>query len=448
MMKFPYSLLLCALFFFSCISDEFTVGDNLVSVNGRSMVIENVTVELSTHLGDSSVTTGLSRIFEGRYHSSDYGTITAHSYFDFNPPGYSLSEFGSGAISTVRFDSISLILQYDDYSYGDTTKTQTINIYKLLQNIEPDESAQLYNTSSVQAESEPWITHRFNRPSQYWENDSILELRLPDEFGLELMELMQSQSELLDSYDNFKSWFRGIKLSPSTEDEGAVNSFVANDNYPLMRFYYSVPGASTIEEKHIDMTINSSSAFSQVETDRSNTLLATLSQNSPLSSAETENRVYLQGLAGIYAKVSFPDLNEILKLGDYVILSSAILYVYPVLGTYNAFSPLPANLALNYLDESGKAIDIYADPSTTTVQSGSLVEDYIYNKNTYYAFDITSYLQYELGLIGVYKSALQLSLEDTDNSNSLKSLVFGDSSYSNTDNRVRLIIHLIVYDRY
>ena len=90
------------------------MGDNLVSVNVRSMAFENVTVELSTHLGDSSVTTGLSRIFEGRYHSSDFGTITAHSYFDFNPPGYSLSEFGSVAISTVRFDSISLILQYDD----------------------------------------------------------------------------------------------------------------------------------------------------------------------------------------------------------------------------------------------------------------------------------------------------------------------------------------------
>lgn len=439
-MKFLPCFLLCVLFLGSCMSDDFSVGNNLVSVKGRSMLIEDCTVALETHLSDSSVTTGLSRVFEGKYNSSDFGVITAHSYFNFNPPNYNTSEFGSNATVTVKFDSISLILKYDDFSYGDTTQMQTLNIYKLKQIIELDEKSQLYSTSSVPAETDPWVSYQFNRPEEHWDNDSTLELRLPDEFGLELVTLMQTQSNLLETYENFLTYFKGIKLSPGINDNAAVNSFVLNDEYPIIRLHYTTIGAVTTEENKIDMTVNTSTAFSQIETDRSNTLLHSLSNSNPLTSVETDNKVYLQGLTGLYTKLNFPDLNEILKLGDQVIISSAILYVFPVSGTYNDFTPLPANLSLNYLNEEGKAIDIYIDASTTSVQSGTLVEDKIYNRNTYYAFDVTSYLQYELGMIGMYKSSLQLFLDDTEKNNTLKSLVLGDSSFSTEENRVKLII--------
>ncbi|WP_298646933.1 DUF4270 family protein [uncultured Proteiniphilum sp.] len=445
-MKFVFCFLLSTIFFVSCINDNFSVGDNLARVSGRNILIEDCTVELETHHSDSSVTTGLSRIFEGKYNSSDFGIITAHSYFDFNPPSYSRSEFGSDANVIVKFDSISLILRYDNFSYGDTTRIQTMNIYKLNQIIELDEKNQLYTTSSVPAGADPWVTYQFNRPTEYSENDSILELRLPDEFGLELVNLMQTQSDLLETYDNFRTYFKGIKLSPGTSDNAAVNSFLLDEEYPVIRLHYTTIGAVTTEENKIDMTVNTSTAFSQIEADRSNTLLHSLGYNNPLPSAETDNKVYLQGLTGLYTKLSFPDLNEILKRGKHVIISSAILYVYPVSGTYNDFTPLPVNLSLNYLDENGKSMDIYVDPSTTAVQSGTLVEDKIYSKNTYYAFDITTYLQYELGMIGMYKSSLQLSLDDTEKDNTLKSLVLGDSSFSNEENRIKLIIYAIVYD--
>lgn len=445
-MKFLPCFLLCTLFFGSCISDDFSVGDNLVSLKGKNLLIEDCTVALETHLSDSSVTSGLSRVFEGKYNSPDFGKITAHSYFNFNPPGFNESEFGSDATVTVKFDSISLILRYDTFAYGDTTLTQTINIYKLKQVIELDYKSQLYTTSSVTADETPWVTCQFNRPEEHWDNDSTLEIRLPDEFGLALISLMHAQSDLLDSYENFLTYFKGIKLSPGIDDNAAVNSFVINSEYPVIRLHYTTIGAVTTKENKIDMTVNTSTAFSQVEADRSNTILHSLSYSNPLTSEETNHKVHLQGITGLYAKLSFPDLNEILKLGSQIIISSAILYVYPISGTYNDFIPLPANLTLNYLNEEGKAIDIYIDPNTTSVQSGALIQDKIYGKNTYYAFDVTSYLQYELGLTGMYKSSLQLFLDDTEKNNTLKSLVLGDSSFSNEENRVKLIISAIVYD--
>lgn len=431
----------------SCISEDFSIGSNLTSVEGRTVLLEDYSVSLETHLSDSTVTNDLSKVFEGRYISSDFGVIAAHSYIDFDPPSYSTVDFGSSAINEVRFDSITLILKYDSYSYGDTTKLQTMNIYRLQESIVADESDQLYTTSSFRVEKNPWVTKRFLRPNEHFENDSTLEVRLPDEFGLDLIDLMDSQSDLLGSYENFNTYFKGFKISPSADDDAVVNSFVIDEDYPIIRIYYSTIGSSTEEGKTVDLNVNTSVAFSQIETDRSGTPLEALDyRNTSLSSSETGNKVFLQGLTGLYAKLTFPDLNEILKLGDYVIISSATLYVRPVLGSYSSFTPLPESMSLNYLNEEGKPSDIYVDASTTTVQSGELVEDMIYNKNTYYAFDVTSYIQYEVGLSGMYKSALQLSLEDTDFSTSLKSLVLGDQSFSNEDNRIFLTIYAIIYD--
>ncbi len=442
----PLSCLLFAVFLVSCIGDKFSVGDNLLQVNGRNMLIEDRAIELTTYQNDSAVTTGLNRIFEGKYTSPDFGVITAHSYFDFTPPSYSRAEFGPEAGVIVRFDSISLVLKYDNFSYGDTTRVQTIHVHRLNQNITLDDKNQLYSTSSIAAEADPWATRRFYRPMEYWENDSTLEIRLPDEFGLELIELMHSQSDLLETYDNFRTYFKGIKLSPGITDDAAVNSFLLDEEYPVIRLHYTTIGAVTTEENKIDMTINASTAFSRIETDRSNTPLNALSSLNPLPSSETGNTAYLQGLTGIYAKLSFGDLNELLQLGDHVIISSAILYVFPTRGTYNDFTPLPANLSLNYLDENDKPLDIYTDPETTTVQSGTLVEDKIYDRGTYYAFDITSYIQYEIDAIGMYKSSLQLSLAESEKNNTLKSLLFRDSSIDGEENRIQLIIYAIVYD--
>lgn len=445
-MRLLCCFLFSIVFFVSCINDQFSVGNNLVTVNGRNVLIEDCTIELETQLGDSSVTSGLSRILTGRYNSPDFGTITAHSYFDFNPPVYSTTEFGANASASVRFDSISLILKYDTYIFGDTSKVQSIDIYKLQEIIELDDKNRLYTTSSFLTEADPWVSYRFERPKERWVNDTTLELRLPDAFGLELIDLMKSKSDSLDSYKDFLNYFKGIKISPVHNEDAAVNSFVLNSNFPAIRLYYTTFGVFDKEENTIDMTVNTGTAFSQIEADRSNTILQPLRYNNPLPSLQTGNKVYLQGLTGLYTKMSFPDLNEILKMGKNVIISSAILYVYPVSETYGDFTPLPANLVLNYLDESGKPMDLYEDSGSTTVQSGSLVESGIFEKKAYYAFDISTYLKYELGSFGMYKTSLQLTLGSTEKNGTLKSLVLGDSSFPNSDNQIKLIIYAIIYD--
>ncbi|SHE78319.1 DUF4270 family protein [Dysgonomonas macrotermitis] len=445
-MRYIICSIVCFLSIVSCINDKFSVGDNLTSVTGRSLIIDTCTVELHTQLADSSVTSGLSKVFEGKYNTGDLGTITTHAYFDFNQPSYSTSEFGSNATVAVKFDSISLILKYDDFRYGDTTQVQTLNIYKLKQIIELDDDDKLYSTNSVPSESEPWVSYKFNRPTKFYENDSTLEIRLPDEFGLELMRMMHAQSDSLDTYENFQKYFKGIKLSPGANDNATVNSFVIDDSYPVIRLYYRTISSSSTE-KYMDLNVGTSTAFSQIEVDRSNTVLSPINyKNNSLNSKDCENKAYIQGIIGLSAKINFPYINEMLKMSKYVVISQAYLYAYPVLGSYNDFTPLPQELSLNYFDENGKAMDIYVDQTTSAVQSGTLVEDKVYNKNTYYAFDITSYLKQEIEAIGMNKTSLQLQLSDEDTSGTLKSLVIGDPKYSNENNRIRLVIYFITYD--
>ncbi len=432
-------------FFSSCVNDNFSVGDNLVSPSARNILIDTSTVELYTGLSDSAVTSGLSRIFMGRYVATDFGTIMAESYLMFSNPSYSTSEFGSEATVRVKFDSISLILKYDDFHYGDTTQIQTINLYKLKKIIELDDKSQLYNTSSIATDTDPWVSYRFKRPTELSQNDSLLEVRLPDDFGLELIRMMQAQSDTLDSEDNFQRYFKGLRLSSGNTDNASINAFELGDSYPVIRLYYHAYGVSSVE-KSMDITASTTTAFSHIEQDRSSTLLAPLSlKNQYISSDETENKLYLQGLTGLYIKLRFPYINNLLKMGSFVNISTAYLYVYPVKGTYNAFTPLPADLALNYLDENGKPMELYVDGTTTAVQSATLQEDKIYNKDTYYAFDISTYIESELGQFGVNSTTLQLQLNETDNANTLKSLVIGDSKHS--ENRIKLVIYFVVYDK-
>lgn len=446
-MKYTFYILILLLTstYTSCISDDFSIGDNLVEIKSRTVLVDTCSIQLYTGISDSTVTSGLERLFIGRYTSADFGTITANAYMMFNTPSYNSSDFGSEATVSIRFDSITLILKYDDYHCGDTTQTQTLNLYKLKSIIELDDKSKLYNTSFIASEDTPWVTRSYTRPTKTSSNDTILEIRLPNEFGEELIQLMQTQSDTLNESANFQRYFKGLKISSGNSDNVLINSFTVSSAYPVIRLYYHALGVSS-QEKTLDLNVDESTAFTQIENDRSQTFLAPLNyKNNEISSLDTQNMLYLQGLTGLSVKMRFPYINDILQVADFVKVSAAYLYVYPVLGTYSAFNPLPSSLLLNYLDESGKAMDIYVDGTSTTLQSGVLVEDKIYNKNTYYAFDVSSYLSTELGAIGINKTSLRLQLTEDDQAKTFKSLVFRDSQKE--DNKVKLLIYYVVYDK-
>ena len=144
-------ILLFAMTVFSCGTDsdagEFVVGSDYLALSNKVVLIDTVSVEMSTINFDSLVTSNQSRILVGNYDDPIYGKVKSNSYFQLASSSYALMSGGSDTETTnYVFDSISMILKYDNYYYGDTTKVQTFNIHRLLQKVKPNtEDNNFYN---------------------------------------------------------------------------------------------------------------------------------------------------------------------------------------------------------------------------------------------------------------------------------------------------------------
>ena len=142
-MKYILFLILFISLFTSCQTDnaegEFVVGSDYLSINNKVILIDTLTVNVSTINIDSLVTSNQSRILIGNYTDPIFGKVTSESYLKLTPDNYSIGSSDSDT-QTVKyvFDSIAMILKYDRYSYGDTTKTQTITTHQLTQKVKPN----------------------------------------------------------------------------------------------------------------------------------------------------------------------------------------------------------------------------------------------------------------------------------------------------------------------
>ena len=99
-----------------------------------------------------------------------------------------------------------------------------------------------------------------------------------------------------------------------------------------------------------------------------------------------------------------------MQQGTQVEIESALLKIYPEQGTYSDYNTLPDSLYLYIADENNVVTDAVTDYLGSEVQRGTLSEDNTFNENTYYYFDVTQFMQEELGAFGMYKHNLQLVL--------------------------------------
>ena len=89
--------------------------------------------------------------------------------------------------------------------------------------------------------------------------------------------------------------------------------------------------------------------------------------------------------------------------------------------------------------------DAVKDYLGNEVQSGVLEKDDTYSENTYYYFDITTFLQEELGASGMYKHSLQLVFDEDTYIQTFRNLTFRDQQGSSP---VTLQLTFKVYESY
>ena len=428
---------------FSCGTDsdagEFVVGSDYLALSNKVVLIDTVSVEMSTINFDSLVTSNQSRILVGNYEDPIYGKVKSNSYFQLSSSSYALMSGGSDTETTnYVFDSISMILKYDNYYYGDTTKVQTFNIHRLLQKVKPNtEDNNFYNNSALSYSDESLGTISYKpRPI---EKDSI-NIKMSSAFGAALFQKLKKR-EITD-FDSFNEYLKGLVLVPATSNSASVIGF--NVSTSKVRMYYSKYQANTEETPYIvDFTISDATKqFNSISLDKTGTIIQNLPvSTSKLSSSLTNHQGFIQSGTGVACRIDFPNIKQLKYLSEKGAIVDAQLVLRPVNNSYSEQYPLADSLKIYVGDNLNRISASLVNSAGTSVFGILNKKSDEFNENIGYLIPIGNFLQKEMLKQSDSRSSLILTLPGI--SKTVNRIVLGDQKHLN--NKILLKIYYISY---
>ena len=421
----------------SCQDENSSLGQNLVETSFRNIVTDTCTVKFSTILVDSLSTLGDSICQIGTYKDSIWGKIKASYIAEIK-----MNSFTPDLSHSYVFDSLTLVLQPSGHFWGDTLTAQRMYIHELKRPITLNEDEKLYNTSDTPYEEEALGHFNFQA---FPKKKKTVEVRLPDDFGTRLFEDMMAEKEVFDTQENFRNYLPGLAFV-SDENGNCITGFEVSDSAFHLKMYYHSFGNNRTDHE-LEMNINRSYAYTKIAHDRTGSSIEKLNTGGALyalPSEQTNHRTYLQGLTGIYNSIEFPHLNNLMAQGDIVSIESATLYLYPLKGSYGIVDELPSTLQLYIADEKNNTVDQIYDNMGTSIQNGSLTTDDVHKRDAFYSFDLTTFLQNNLGTWGQNRQKLFLILGNDNFLCTLNHVVFTNDRREE-QRQSKLEVHYKIY---
>jgi len=443
MYKFLF-LIFSGLLIISCDSDvdagEFVVGADYLALKNKVISIDTLTLDVSTVKLDSLVTSSESRILVGNYDDPLFGKVKSDSYFQVSTDYYNLYSKNSDTDATgYVFDSIAMIMRYDEYYFADTTKVQTLNIHRILKNFKPNvNDNSFYNNSSLSYDETSLGTITY-RPKPIGK-DSI-NIKLDNEFGKELFNKFKN-NEIADSAE-FTEYLKGFVIKSSSATSSSVIGFNTSS---VLRLYYSKGTGNTEESEDnykMDFTIaDVSKQFNAVSSDR----LGTFIQDLPLSkialpSVYTGNKGFIQSGTGIACRVDFPNIKQFKYLSEKGAIVDAKLIMKPVKNSYSVMFPLPEKLSVYVVDNLNRIKTTLTNASGETVTADLYKDTDEFNENTAYEISLGAFLQKEMLKESDSKSGLLFTLPTL--SKVVDRVVLSDQA--SKENKMKLQIYYITY---
>ena len=365
------------------------LGNSTVASPTDIYFTDSVTVSMATVIIDSLPTNGQGIQLVGMYDDALLGLTEAQSYFQVAPQGR--LELDENSV----FDSLALILHYQDYYYGDTLAAQTLQILRVIEEYQPDEGTLYYNTTDLKTHQTPLAEFTFQpRPNQ---RDSLV-IPLDPKLGQRFFQLaLDNDDRLLETAD-FLEYFRGISLK-STNTQ-AVLSFSSGDAGCYLELYYHQLGETIEQRQHRFPVFSEESQFNRITSNREQTLLRDLTlQKEAVNAPLTDQQSYVQAGVGVMTRLQFPYLQNLIKQGNLFIIS-AELEIKPVTATGDDQRPLPASLILSQTDAFNALGAVLNQDFSDQPQVAPLQLDQEFGIDTYYRFSLTEYLDNELFLQG------------------------------------------------
>jgi hypothetical protein len=424
-----------------CEKTNIQFGEQYVDNNySNILLVDSITPALSTVFKDSVPSSQTGTALAGGYSDPSFGKIAARSFLQLVPATNALPDL----LPNAQYDSLVLLMKCNGSACGDTTSATTYLINEVSGDIAlPEGQYSFYNTSSFPVYTTPLGSRTVTiRPLA---GDSA-NIPLPDSKGTVLFDMLRRKSDTLKTNSIFTSYFKGINIS-AAGNSNVINGF--RDSV-VMRLYYHETGLYR-NNKYFDFTLGSKSLqFNNISYDRSSTPVAVLnSNNREAGSAQTGNAGYSQPATGLYMKIGFPTIRNLLQRTDYVKMVKAELIVRPVVKSFGNGFPLPPQLVAattDALNEPGAPL-MLASAAGTVTQLGNLFIDNLYSANTNYTYDVTTYLQQQISLTGYNQNGLLLIPPADSRHNSLNRLVAGDTKNPDAGSRIQLRLYYISITR-
>ena len=383
----PYTCLLLLLTFFSCESDPFTftVGEEFVDPTTTVVVVDTFSIELSTMKLDSFRTNGMGTILVGSYNDTLTGLISSKSYVQFGlPESYIIQD-------DEIYDSISLILAYNDYYVGDTMMTQTVFLHQLSEDLESDPQGNIYNTTSFSYQSEYCGSSHFEpRPLQ---GDSLA-ISLDKELGRRIFDYLNGDISEDVTTSGFQDYFKGLVLVPSDNAGNSMLGFSASDSSLHLKIHTHIDGTEKQENEIILPLANSWQQYNQITCDwSSNLILGDITQEDVIPASLTNDIAFMQCGLGLHTKVLFPSLEYITELKN-TILIKALLFFEPI--ELSSCDPQTMDELRIFSSNNFGELDYVLTDEEGFDLTAEFNLDNQYNEETYFVFDITPYLLHEI----------------------------------------------------
>ena len=341
--------LLISLFILGSCKNEGAVGPGVIPGTVSGALVDSSTIVVNTFTEDSVGTTDLAKNPLAYFIDPTFGITETAIATDLNLPGSLAYTRPTG---TITIDSARLILRFADGFYGDSIESKyTVNVYQLQQQLSGTTS--YYNTTNLgDYTSQPLIgsltfnarTH--NNIKIYniitGAPDTLVsvspQIRVPISNDFINNYFFNASGTTLASNVIFQSLVKGLYIKlDKTKTTGEGGIIMLKDSSQIA-IYYKQNTGSAIDTSSVVLPIT------RTATQIAHTYPAAI-QTELRDTATSRNLFYLQGLAGLRARVKFPNLllnlrAALLKNNMDLVINRAELVVTPLANFKNPYLPI------------------------------------------------------------------------------------------------------------
>ena len=371
--NFNIPILFALISLFACQKDPSDIGLSLQNeneiINGN--IIDTVSLKAFTIKEDSLSSDERTYSLLGSFLDPIFGYSEASFITQMRLPSSNAS-FGTNPVA----DSMVIYLDYRSY-YGDTTISQTFDVYEIEKSIYLDST--YYSNLNIQTyiPSQKIIATKTYYPRP---NDSCLAIRLSDAFAQQIVAATSTQ---LQNNDIFLTFFKGFLFKPHPNyNQAAIIYFNLLSTKSKVTLYYHNNTANNLK---FDFVFNSNCArINLFNHDYSSSTI----QTSINDSTGNDSLLYLQAMSGLNVKIKFPYISNFYQQPLLALVKAELIIPIKTDDATSSLFKVPQKLLLVMYNSSG-TYSFLPDYSVGSSYFGGNVN----SAYTEYRFNISRYIQ-------------------------------------------------------